>query len=128
LQVKFSKDFLPTLNAKPTVIAGLQACTWFTFDRARLAKSTADLWVLVLPRFAERKNVLSSYAPKELLAKLDALHPGTKKFQVYVWVTKAQRAWLARCITRAIETEISNGTYQHTGRDVTAALNDWSHI
>jgi hypothetical protein len=110
------------------VIAGLQACNLVYVDRARLAKSTADLWVLVLPRFAERKNVLSSYAPKELLAKLDALHPGTKKFQVYVWVTKAQRAWLARCITRAIETEISNGTYQHTGRDVTAALNDWSHI
>ena len=27
LQVKFSKDFLPTLNAEPTVIAGLQAST-----------------------------------------------------------------------------------------------------
>jgi len=27
LQVKFSKDFLPTLSAEPTVIAGLQAST-----------------------------------------------------------------------------------------------------
>ena len=42
LQVKFSRDFLPTMKLNPLHQRELKSCTWFSLDQKKISLSTAD--------------------------------------------------------------------------------------
>ena len=73
LQVKFSKDFLSIMKLPESVLGGLRSSAWFTLDREKIRRSTADLWVFVLAAFTKRPPDYVVIKPIELVKKLDAL-------------------------------------------------------
>jgi hypothetical protein len=129
LQVKFSRDFLPIKKLPLETQARLRSCTWFSFDRKRLSESPARYWVLVLLSFEKKSYDYLLITPQELLRRLEAIHGVSPRYQVYVWVTKRDRAWLARGLKKADEAQIANGTFRDELRDVTRYLEEhWSLI
>jgi hypothetical protein len=84
--------------------------------------------VLVLLGFEKRSYDYVVVKPKELLRRLEAIHGALSRHQVYVWVTKEQRAWLTRELKRENQDQIAQGTFADSNRDLTQYLNDWSSI
>jgi hypothetical protein len=66
--------------------------------------------------------------PQELERRLEKLHGLSKRYQVYVWVTKHGQAWLTRGMVAIDREGIAQGTFKNTARDVTRHLNDWSAV
>ncbi|MCK1453158.1 hypothetical protein IVB36_20200 [Bradyrhizobium sp. 35] len=128
LQVKFSRDFLPIMKLAASTRQHLRACTWFSFDRNKIARSPADFWVLVLLGFENKSRDYLVVRPKELLKRLDKLHGKTARHQVYVWITDDRRAWLTRGLSMAETKAIGEGMFGHRDRDVSRFLNNWSPI
>jgi hypothetical protein len=128
LQVKFSRDFLPVMKDPPATRRSLRSCTWFSFDRQKIVESSAALWVLVLLGFEARTYDYLVIAPEELKDKLEKLHGKSKRYQVYVWVTKRRRAWLTRGIAAMDKEAIARDAFTDRAREVTRYLNDWSAV
>jgi hypothetical protein len=126
LQVKFSRDFLPTMKLDPAW--QLKSCTWFTLDRDKLIQSRADLWVFVLLGFHGRTCDYLIIKPADLAKRLKVLHGMPRIYQTYLWVTAQGRAWLTRGLTRVDHQRIADGTFGNAGRDMTRYLNDWSAV
>ena len=74
LQVKFSKDYLGAAGS--ALSPGVVSTGWWTFQRKKIAASSADYWVLVLYRFQSRQFDFVVIPPRELLARYDRIAPG----------------------------------------------------
>jgi hypothetical protein len=127
LQVKFSKDFLVT-SMGPEFQPRLQACGWWTLNRDKLKRSTADYWVFVLQGFARRSVGFVILPPKELLRRLQRIHGSQRTFQVYLWVTTNKRCWETRGLKMSDQLLVSLGDFDDPARDFTRWLNAWSPI
>jgi len=127
LQIKFSRDFLAThmgaVFQKP-----LRACGWWSLNRGKIAKSTADYWVFVLVGFERRSTDFVVIKPSELLVRLDAIHGRGKIIQSYLWVTEGTRCWETRGLKRQDQLAIAQGQYSNSKRDLSEFLNNWSSI
>jgi len=88
------------MKLEPSARKELRSCTWFTLARDKIAQSTADIWILVLLGFEKSTFDFVIIPPSELRKRLEQLHPRLEKYQTYVWVTKQERAWLTRGITK----------------------------
>jgi hypothetical protein len=132
LQVKFSRDFLPSSTLDPDVSRRLASQSWFKIDQKKLSNATAGHWVFVLVDFERRTNDFLLIEPKELLDRLRAIHgelpSPSRPYQIYFCVTRQKRAWLTRDLKPSSYEEIANGTYTDERRDVTRHLNDWAAI
>jgi hypothetical protein len=128
LQVKFSRDFLPTMKLEPSTLAALKSCTWFSLDREKIAKSVANVWVLVLLGFEKKTYDYLIVRPSDLLHRLNGLHGHSKRYQVYVWVTKNGRAWLTRGLEKRDQQRIAQGAFDDEQREISNQLNMWSEI
>jgi hypothetical protein len=127
LQVKFSRDFLTThmegLFQKP-----LRVCGWFSLDRQKIVRSTANYWAFVLVGSKTRSRDFILIDPIELLRRLDAVHGRQKRFQLYLWVTEAERCWDARGLSKQERREIAEHKFDDKERDFTAYLNNWHMV
>ena len=121
LQVKFSKDYQSTSRDSASV-ADIVSGGWWTFERAKIAASTADYWVLVLHRFKPAKFYFVIVPPRELLARYDRIRPNSKSIQSYFCVTSADRCWEVRDLDKAAMKAISAGTYSQPERDFSKYL------
>jgi hypothetical protein len=128
LQVKFSRDFLPIMKLRPSVLTQLKSCAWFSVDRHKLTHSGAHYWILVLLGFEERSYDYAIIKPNALLKKLQATYGGSSRNQVYVWLTKQKQAWLSIGLKKEDQDRIAEGTFVGENRDLTKYLNDWSAI
>lgn len=127
LQVKFSKDFLVT-HMGPEFQTRLRACGWWKLDRAKLQRSTADLWVFVLQGFAARSVDFVVVPPRELLRRLARIHGNRASFQSYLWVTDKQRCWETRGLKKADQLRVALGERVQEARDFTPWLNNCSDL
>lgn len=127
LQVKFSKDFLPT-HMGPVFQKRLRACGWWTIDRDKLRKSPADFWVFALHGFASRTPDFIIVPPKELWRRLRSIHGSHKIIQTYLWVTERGDCWETRGLGREDQRRIADGEYREARRDLTEWLNNWTPI
>ena len=76
IQVKFSKDYNITNRTQDNFLAG----GWWQFKAEKIAKSTADYWVLVL--YSANKRVKTQFIvlkPAVLLSRLQSLRGHNKK-------------------------------------------------
>jgi hypothetical protein len=127
LQVKFSKDFLPHMG--PQFQKNLRACGWWTIDRAKLRKSSANFWVFVLLGFAAHTTDFVIIPTKELWRRLRSIHHGSKKvIQSYLWVTDDKRCWETRGLKRKEQLRLADGEYRGADRDLTKWLNIWTPV
>ena len=127
LQVKFSKDFLVT-HMRSEFQERLRACGWWTINREKLAKSSADFWVFVLQGFASRSTDFVVVPRQELLGRLSAIHGAGKTTQTYIWVTGDQKCWETRGLKIPDQLLVANGDFVHGDRDLTQWLNNWDPI
>ena len=134
LQVKFSRDFLPAMKLKPSVLKELRSCTWFTVTREKLKKSPARLWVFVLLGFEAMTYDYIVIEPTILLDRLDQISQykheerNSRPCQIYIWVTQHERAWLTRGLKKAEQESIAKETFESPSRDLTHYLNNWAVI
>jgi hypothetical protein len=129
LQVKFSKDFLGSLgnSLSEAVATKVKSGGWWTFRQEKIVDSRADLWVLVLYRFARRDYDLLVIEPTELLRRYDQLNR-TGIIQSYVWVTASGKCWETRGLSKQQQIELANDEFVDSARDLTAYLNNWSML
>ena len=124
LQVKFSKDYLSTVN-HPVVTPAISSGGWWTFKREKIAASTADLWVLVLYQFQARTFDFVVIPPKDLLKRYSKFAGPDDSIQTYFWVTKGGRCWETRGLARADLAKVCSGEFKNKARDFTPYLNSW---
>jgi hypothetical protein len=124
LQVKFSKDYLGSAGST-AVAPGIASSGWWTFQRAKIAKSPADFWALTLYQFQSRKFDFVIVPPQELLARYERISPAAKAIQSYFCVTAAGRCWEVRGLGKSDMAAIRAGTYANSMRDFSAYLNAW---
>jgi hypothetical protein len=127
LQVKFSRDFLVT-HMPRTFQKRLRACGWWTIEEAKLRRSPADLWVLVVQGFGQRASHFVILPPAELLRRLRSIHGKRKRFQTYLWITEDNHCWETRELPRKDQERIVDGMYHDNSRDLSRWLNAWSPI
>jgi hypothetical protein len=128
LQVKFSKDFNLThgssLDKKNLLAAG-----WWTHDPSKIDKSKADFWIFVLPSFEEKQESYIILPPVELLRRFKALHNSFKKrIHSYLRVTKTNRCWEARGLSKKEQELIAKDLFSDENRNFTKFLNAWKQI
>lgn len=124
LQVKFSKDYVATKKSSalaPAIVSG----GWWTLNRAKLAKSTADYWILVLYRFQARQFDFVVIPPRKLLERYNRLGARKAVIQSYFGVTDKGRCWETRGLNKSELSMVSDGTYSNRDRDFTPFLNVW---
>ena len=127
LQVKYSKDFLVT-HMGPEFQKELRACGWWTINREKLAKSSANYWVFVLQGFSSRSTDFVIVPRVKLLKSLQAVHGRKKLIQVYIWVTERNKCWDTRGLSRPAQLQVAHGTFKHRHRDMTEWLNNWTPV
>ena len=131
LQVKFSKDFLVAHMQKqaPQFQQKLRACGWWTLNRERVRRSPADYWVFVLQGFANMSVDYVVIPPQELLRRLRRIHRGTQPiWQVYLWVTKTERCWETRDLSKDDKLLIADDKFSNPNRDFGKYLNAWGPV
>jgi len=131
LQVKFSKDFLVAHMRRQSAEfqRTLRACGWWTLNSEKVGKSSADYWVFVLQGFGNRSVDFIVIPPRELGRRLRGIRHGQPRiWQVYLWVTRTNRCWETRDLSKADKLLISDDKYFHRYRDFTKYLNAWESV
>jgi hypothetical protein len=128
IQVKFSKDFLPEMDA--SFHENLAACGWWTLNTRKIEQSNAELWILAPYCFAEKNIQFVIIEPKKLLQQLQDIHGVEKTINVYLWITKDGKCFETRKYTKEDQQLVLNKEYSKIEkvRDFTKYLNDWSKI
>jgi len=127
IQVKFSKDFLIT-HGRQEHQKKLVSCGWWTLNRDKIAKSTADLWVMALHTFNDRNMQYVVINPTELHHRMKVIHPSAKPIQMYLWVTSNGKCWEARGLKKDQQDRIIQDTFQNEERNFSMFLNNWSGL
>jgi hypothetical protein len=123
LQVKFTKDFLPTHTAAEFQ-EPLRACGWFTINKKKLLESQADFWVFVLSGFKGHSYDYVVVPTNEFKRRLGLIHGFEKsKIHSYLWVTECEKCWEPRGLSKADWRRIAEGKYEEDNRDFTEFLN-----
>jgi hypothetical protein len=128
LQVKFSKDFIPT-KQQILLQTKLIAAGWWTLQDKKINESRADLWVFVLPSFTEHQTSFIIIPPADLLRRLRQIHgKAEKRIHSYLWVTKTGYCWEARGLAKADQEMLAFDRFDGKDRDFTSFLDDWNKI
>ncbi len=131
LQVKFSKDFLVAHMQRqaPEFQRRLRACGWWTLNSEKVRRSPADYWVFVLQGFANKSVDYVVIPPRELLRRLHGIHHGRQKlWQVYLWVTKTDRCWETRDLSKGDKLLIADDKFSNPRRDFSKYLDAWKPV
>jgi hypothetical protein len=127
LQVKFSKDFLITHGTKEQQ-RNFESWGWWTLNREKITNSPADFWVMVMHTFNDKNRHFMIIEPKELLRRMNALHPKSKSLQTYLWVTSSKKCWETRGLSKENLALVAKDLFFNTDRDFTKYLNNWKPI
>lgn len=126
LQVKFSKDFLPEMEAK--YHSNLLACGWWSLNQEKINESNADLWILAPYSFANKHIEFVIIDPKTLSEKLKNIHGDKSLFNLYLWITKDNKCFESRGLSKIEMAQIINNSFVNDQRDFTKYLNAWDAI
>lgn len=121
--MKFSKDY-----PKPQFQKSLRARGWWTIDRDKLRASPADFWVFVLLGSDWRSEDYVIIPPKELLRRLESIHPSQKTIQSDLWVTKSGNCWETRGLRSEDQHRVADDRYREPTRSFTKWLNNWAPV
>ncbi|MGR2840739.1 hypothetical protein ABMX64_22240 [Vibrio vulnificus] len=128
IQVKFSRDFLIT-DGTALHQERLLSCGWWTLNREKIESSNADYWVLVVHTFNAKNMQYIIISPKELLKRMNKIHPDVNKLQTYLWVTQKNQCWEMRGLKRKEQDSIVIGeSALSIERDFSKFLNNWSPL
>lgn len=136
VQVKMSRDYrkdvAATLYDKALIAGG-----FFSFSKAKIAHSPADVWSLILVSRERRMAPLFiNISPKHLLDRLQATYGDQDPYVLYPWVlkppaTEGKQQSKIFCVEgwnlkKQEREDVVRGRYQLGQRDWTDHLDDWS--
>lgn len=127
LQVKFSKDFIPTHEEdlyKNVVKVG----TWFKFFHKAIRESDANYWILVMQSHAISRPQFLIIKPNTLLERLICYHGEKTKYDLYFWVTTKGRCLEMRGLRKNQKKEIIKNPSTMPHRDFSEFIDDWSAL
>jgi hypothetical protein len=127
LQVKFSRDFLTT-HMGSAYQRPLRACGWWTLNRQKIEKSSADFWVFALVASKKRSHDFVIIKPEDLLRRLNTIHGKQKTVQTYIWVTENEQCWETRGLSKSETLQIAENQFENKDRDLTVYLNSWEAV
>jgi hypothetical protein len=129
IQVKYSKDFLPTHRMRRTIEEHFKACGFWSLNREKMEKQPqADFWVLVLPSFRDREVQYVIIEPTELMARLMALRGNVTNLKTRLWITNDGGCWETRNLGKADIDAIALHRYKSKDRNFKSYLNNWPAI
>lgn len=132
LQVKFSKDYLGNQgggkNMSTSINSKIKSGGWWSFKYDKIAKSQADLWVLVLYRFNHRDHDFVIIEPSMLIERYRKLGKTSGTIQSYVWVTENRKCWETHGLVKAEQEAVANGIFKDPVRDLSQFLNNWQPL
>jgi len=132
LQVKFSKDYLPTHPSLKLSIyqENLKACSWFKISKKQILNSQAELWVFIICGFYKKKiqNYYIVIRPEDLLNKLTKIHGDSDIYWLYFWITQNDKCWEVRGLNKKELNLIVNDAFNNKKRNFTSYLNNWQRI
>jgi hypothetical protein len=121
LQVKFSKDYVPT-HMEPLLQNKVKAWGWWTLNKDKIKNSSADLWI---QSFHDKTIEYIVVPHRELYKKLKKIHGNKKLIQSYLWVTNKNKCWETRGLSKEDQKSIVNNLYSNDSRNFTVYLNNW---
>jgi hypothetical protein len=127
LQVKYSKDWVAT-HMKSGFNNRFRAWGWWTLNKKKIQKSTADLWVFVMQSFAEKSIECVILPPKKLLEILESLHGQKRLYQSYMWVRDDNTCWETRGLSKEAKFALVDHDCEQMERNLTVYLNNWSQM
>jgi hypothetical protein len=129
LQIKFSKDYVQLHSYKePEVSRGIRCMGWFTLNTKKIRESKADLWVLISYTFEEVRNQFIIIPPTTLLKRLEKIHGKKDRYNTYLWVTKGEKCYEARDLSKQERILLANDALKEKKRDFTEYLNQWDQL
>lgn len=128
LQVKLSRDYKAS-EAATDFDRSLVAAGWLTLAHDKIAKSSADYWVIVLVSHERKMQPqFIIIPPSELLKRLVAIHGQSKNYQAYPWVTESKVALEGRGLLKAEKNALATGSLALGHRDLSKFLGNWSAL
>lgn len=127
IQVKFSRDFLITVDNK-SMYDGLQSTGWWALNKNKLSKSVADFWVFVIHSFKHKELQFIIINPKELMDKYKFLGRNKATINTYFTITEKGKVFETRRLKKKDRILIANNAFKNAERDFTKYLNNWSCI
>ncbi|MBM7562516.1 hypothetical protein [Fusibacter tunisiensis] len=128
IQVKFSKDFLPEMDA--VYHEKLSACGWWTLNPEKILSSTAEFWIIAPYSFSNKDIEFIIIEPKELYERLVAIHGSDKKsLTTYLWVSKKNQCIETRGLKKTdLGNLLDDFVIENEDRNFSKYLNNWSKI
>jgi len=127
LQVKFSKDFMPT-HASSFPTDEVKILTWFQFSPEQLSSSTADYWVLVLHSYLSITPTFLVIPPKQIFKQITKHCGKTKRLNMYFAVTSFNQCWDIRGLNKPEMAARLINSPKNKSRNFTNYLNNWTPI
>jgi hypothetical protein len=124
IQVKFSKDHLAS-GKDAHATAEIKSGGWWKLNRKKLLESPADIWVLVLCEFENRKYDYVVISPKELARRYGTIASNVETIQSYFWVTRSGKCWETRGLGKSDLKAVCDDSFTSKSRDFTDFLNRW---
>jgi hypothetical protein len=124
LQVKFSKDYVPT-HMDPLLQNKVKTWDWWTLNRDKIRNSGADLWIFIMQSFQHKTIECIVVPPRRLYRKMQQIHGNKKLIQSYLWVTNKNKCWETRALNKKEKRSIVNDSYSNESRNFTVYLNNW---
>lgn len=129
LQVKLSKDYKKS-QAVGEFDRSLIAAGWLTLTHEKIAKSTADYWVIIL--VSHERKMQPRYlviSPSDLLERLVCIHKKERKtYHFYPWITNSGLALEGRGLKNIDKVAIATGKSELGVRDFSIFLNNWQML
>jgi len=127
IQVKFSKDFLPT-HMNGNFQKGLKSCGWWTLRHSKIKDSKADFWIFVQHSFNNKNIQYTIIKPADLLNRLVTIQGKRAIYQTYLWVTNKDKCWATRGLKKDDQNLVASDNYKDEIRDFSKNLNNWDFI
>ena len=127
IQVKFSKDY-SALTERTEVDKNLKTGGWWTFQRDKIANSSADYWVLVLYQISGKKCDFIVIKPTDLVKKYDQIFGVRDRISSYLTVSnqKPPKSWEIRSLKKQDRIKISQDSFNSPARNFDKYLNNWA--
>ena len=127
VQIKVSRDYLAT-HIDDFFHPHLECCGWFTPRRSKIETSVADFWLIGLHSYGHQRLNILIVSPKELLRRYDAIHGNRDRLQSYFWLTKNNRVFETRGLTKEQSRAVAEGDFEDVDRDFSSFLNRWDSL
>lgn len=132
LQVKYSKDHLPSQSAEDQKF--YRSCGLWNFGQTAIKtsmdKNPVDFWVIAIHSLFENKTDCIVIAPTDLYKRFSKFKEEGKSAKTYFWITKDGKCFETRGLKKPQQKLLIEGKFNaiEPERNFTGYLNNWKPV